>query len=243
MRTLKPAIAAIVLFSLAGCNSMQASHDADDQFATASNRPPTAATLYASAQLLEARGRDDEALFVYQRLNRDYPNFAPAYCATAEYHMRHNHVGEAAAALKTGLGISPDDPVLINNLGMCAMMQSDYEQALAHFTRAAGIAASNARYRANMGAALGMMGRYDEALSIYEQVLSEEDSHYNVGVLAQSRGDKTRSEAEFALADEKANAKGSKKDAGGASMDSSAKQESQPAAPKETTPMYVMPPK
>jgi Flp pilus assembly protein TadD len=187
--------------ALGGCVAGgPASRDADDQFAHGSDRPPSAATLYASAQLLTARGRDDEAFWVYQRINRDYPKYGPAYCGVAEYHMRRNHLSEASAALKAGLAKSPDDPVLLNNLGMVQMMQTDYENALANFTKAASLTPGNARYRSNMGAALGMMGRYDESVAVYQQVVQENDAHYNVGVLADARGDKARAEQEFEIA-------------------------------------------
>jgi Flp pilus assembly protein TadD len=199
--TFKAAVLLMLTVGVAGCTTTPASKDADAEFASCSDLPPTAETLYASSKLLAARGREDEAFWVLKRITRDFPNYAPAYCDIAEYHMRHNRLSEATAAIKSGLAIAPDEPVLLNNLGMCSMMKGDSEQALAHFTRAASLAPGDAHYRANMGAALGMMGRYDESYAIYEQVLDEENAHYNVGVLAQARGDKARADEEFAAAD------------------------------------------
>jgi Flp pilus assembly protein TadD len=220
---------------MAACHSTGiGAHEADERFETSSDRAPTSETLYTSAQLLSARGRDQEAYWVYQRIVHDYPNYAPGYNGLAEHQMRTNHTSEAAATLRSGLAVAPNDSVLLNNLGMCNMMQADYEQALANFTKAAGNTPGNARYRSNMGAALGMMGRYDESLAVYQQVVGELDAHYNVGVLAESRGDNARAEMEFARANE-----------GKAQPTAEEKKPAdkhQPAPPpKDSTPMYVMP--
>jgi Flp pilus assembly protein TadD len=184
---------------LGGCTTGSA-RDADDQFQSGSDRAPTAWTLYNAARLLADQGRDDEAVWVFQRINRDYPSFAPAYCALAECHMRNNRNSEAVVVLQQGLIKLPNDPVIINNLGMCAMVKGEYDQALSHFTKAAALSPGNVRYRANMAAALGRMERYDEALAIYSQVLEPWDAHYNVGVLAEACNDRARADEEFATA-------------------------------------------
>ena len=58
----------------------------------------------------------------------------------------------------------------------------------------------DARHRANMAAALGMLGRYDESLAEYEKVVAPAAAHYNVAVLAKAREDQPKAEVEFALA-------------------------------------------
>ncbi|HYE62907.1 MAG TPA: tetratricopeptide repeat protein [Phycisphaerales bacterium] len=183
---------------LVGCTGGASARDADAQFQSGADRAPTPQTLYNAARLMVHQGRDEEAIWTLKRINRDYPDFSPAYCELAECHMRANRNGEAVAILNTGLKTVGDDPVLINNLGICAMMKSDYEGALKHFTKAATLAPGNVRYRANMAAALGRMGRYEESLALYQQVMPPVDANYNVGVLAESRGDKAKADSYFA---------------------------------------------
>ena len=154
------------------------------------DRPPTANTLYAMARILSAQGSDDKCAFVLTRIIADYPRFMPAYCELAELHLRHHRNDDALATLSAGLHVSADDPILLNNLGMCKLLQSDYDEALSMFTRAAGIVPQDARYRANMAASLGMMGRYQESLSLYRQVVLPEDADYNVGALRGARTDR-----------------------------------------------------
>ena len=48
--------------------------------------------------------------------------------------------------------------------------------------------------------ALGMLGRYEEALAVYEQVVLPARAHYNVAVLAEARNDTDRAEVEYAIA-------------------------------------------
>ena len=57
-------------------------------------------------------------------------------------------------------------------------------------------------YRGNVAMAVGMQGRYDEALTLYKQVLTPADAHYNLGVLCEARGDVTRAFDEYARAKE-----------------------------------------
>jgi Flp pilus assembly protein TadD len=72
------------------------------------------------------------------------------------------------------------------------MLRNDYIKALNLFTQAAGLAPGNARYRSNMAVALGMMGRDQEALALYEQVLPKTDAQYNLAVLCRARQGLTR---------------------------------------------------
>jgi len=173
---------------------------ADEAFEAGSDRPPTPKTLYTMSRILAAQGRDNECRFVLERVIREEPGFIPAYCELSELHMRRNHLTEAVAVLNAGLAKSPDDAVLTNNLGMCALMRGENQEGLDHFTRAAALAPDNARFRANMGTALGMMGRYDEAQAVFEQVVTTRDAHFNVGVLCEARDDHARAEVEFTLA-------------------------------------------
>ena len=53
-----------------------------------------------------------------------------------------------------------------------------------------------------MAAALGMMGRYEEALALYRQAIPERDAQHNIGVLHRARanylaGNQPRQDATF----------------------------------------------
>jgi Flp pilus assembly protein TadD len=173
---------------------------ADEEFQKGADRPPTAKTLYAMALLQAAQGDGAQCEATLLHILRTHPDFLPAYDELARLQARHRRIEQAIRTLRAGLAVSPESPVLINNLGMCLMLRSDCEAALDCFQRAAGQTPQDARYRANMAMALGMLGRYEEALSLYEQVVSPGRAHYNLAVLCEARNDDARAVLEFAQA-------------------------------------------
>lgn len=202
----RPLILMVMALALSGCatnttrSGIANSAHFDADFESQADRPPTAKTLYTFARLLAAQGKDAECQFVLRRVIEEHPRYLPAYCELAELHLRHRGVEDAIATLSAGLGVSPQDPILLNNLGMCWMLKGDYDKALSMFTPAAAIAPQDARYRANMAASLGMMGRYDEALSLYQQVVPTTEAYYNLSVLCEARNDLDRDCKELLVA-------------------------------------------
>jgi len=160
---------------------------AESEFQRGRGRRPTAKTLYAMADILAKQGKDSECELVLRSLIRDYPQFAPAYNSIAGLFVRTGRLNDAIRAIDDGLRIYPDDPVLLNNSGMCWLMRRDYEKALEMFTRAAGRMPETARYRANMAVALGLMGRDEESLALFKQLLSEDQANHNLTVLCEAR--------------------------------------------------------
>jgi Flp pilus assembly protein TadD len=186
----------------AGCASQQPPAPpeqtrAEADFEAGAKRPPTAKTMFAMAQILATQGKDSDAQFVLKKIIAEHPEFLPAYCELAELQMRSRRVEDAVRILNSGLRLAPRDPVLINDLGMCQLMSGDCATALQTFTRACGLAPDEARYRANMAAALGLLGRYDEALSLYQDVMAPADAHYNLAVLCDARHDTLRADSEY----------------------------------------------
>jgi serine/threonine-protein kinase len=156
------------------------------EFQRQADRPPTAKTLYAMAGILATQGKNAQCEFVLNRIIQDYPRFLPAYNSLAEVQMRQGRVNAAIETISGGLRIRPRDPVLLNNLGMCRIVHKDYEKALEAFTEAAGVVPENARYRTNMALALGLMGRYEESLSLFKQVLPEDQANHNLNILREA---------------------------------------------------------
>ena len=172
-------------------------NSAERQFERGAKRAPTAKTLYSMARILQIQGKDSDAEFVLRRIVKEHPKFVPAYCGLAETLMRQRRIDEAMGVLSAGIEIAPRDAILLNNLGMCKLLKTDYEAALACFTKAAAIDPNDTRFRSNMAVSLGMMGRYKEAFSLYQQVLPLPDAHYNIGVIAQARRDHARAAREY----------------------------------------------
>jgi Flp pilus assembly protein TadD len=199
---------------LAGCETGQPqTHDhfqagtaADDQFEAGADLPPTPRTLHAMATMLAAHGRDEPAVYVLTRLLNEHPQFLPAYCDLAEVHARHGRVEQAISALQSGRRVAPDDAVIASNLGLCWMLQSDYAKALEQFDQAVALAPDNALFHANRATALGLLGRDEECLRAYAQVLPPDQARHNLRVLREARQKLTGEPAQATLAGEPAKA-------------------------------------
>ncbi len=165
---------------------------ADDQFQRSADRPASPRTLYALAQILQTQGKDSQAEPVLCKIINDEPRFMPAYCDLAEIQMRQRRIDEAANTLSAGLKQSADEPILINDRGMCHLLLHDYEAALGDFVRATALVPDDARYRTNMAVALAMLGRYDEAFATYSLVMPPADAYYNLALISDARGDAMR---------------------------------------------------
>lgn len=197
----------VVTMVLGGCETQRVSYDQpsaaqDEAFGAAVGRPPTARTLYAMAKLLRSKGREDEAVYVLSDVIAKHPDFQPAYVTLAELHVRHRRPDAAMQVLELGVSRTPNDPVLLNNLGMCLLLKNRAAEALEMFDRAHKIDPVNARYVTNQATALGVMGRYEEALRTYQQVIPHGEALYNVGVHLQANGEAARAQEIFREAQE-----------------------------------------
>ncbi len=212
---MKRVLTACVLAAAMGISACQSTPDiasqldesrsvSEAEFSSASKRSPTARTLYAMSRIYSARGMDEQSRVLLEQILREYRSFVPAYSDMAELQVRQGQIAEAITTLHNGLEIAPKDPVLMNNLGMCHLVRGDYAQALHYFELASEQSPKSRRYQANRAAALGLLGRYDEALAVYQGFLPHADAHHNLGVLCRARQDHERANLEFGLAQSRA---------------------------------------
>jgi Flp pilus assembly protein TadD len=203
------ALLAVVSFAVlfTGCASEEkydispeAVDESEAEYGEGAHKPPSAKTLYSLSRVLAAQGRYKESGFVLARVIAEHPHYLPAYSELAELYIRDSRVDDAVRVLEGGLALVPDDPVLLNNLGMCHMLKQDYEKAAESFEGASKAMPQLPLYRANLAAAKGMAGEYDESFSLYQEVVSTGNAHYNLGVLCEAREDFDRAEEEFKLA-------------------------------------------
>jgi len=176
---------------LAGClSSKPAGFDggkrfgqSSESFETQRDLPPSTRTLYTMADALAAQGKDRDAEFTLKRCIHQEPRFTPAYNKLAELLMRQGRVHEATAVLSQALRMSNADPILLNNLGMCWLVQQQYERAMECFIKAAGRVPESAKFRANLATALALLGRHEESGALLQQVLPDEQAKHNAEIL------------------------------------------------------------
>jgi Flp pilus assembly protein TadD len=188
------AVGVISILCLTGCSQTMNSGPGisstlkhpEQEFQNQTHRPPTSKTLFTMAEIFAAQGRDSECEFVLKRIIQEYPMYIPAYNSLAELQMQKGQINTAIETIYHAFDVNSDDPVLLNNLGVCWIVHGDYEKALDSFTKAAGAMPENVRYRTNMAMALGLMDRYDESLSLFRLVMPEEQATHNLNILKQA---------------------------------------------------------
>jgi len=207
-RTVNILALSLVALSVSACgltgpkDGAKASDQARDAgFDVAGDRPATPKTLTTMSRLLINQRRYDEAEKLLKQAVAQTPAYLPAFTALAELQISTGRPDDALATLRTAIAAAPNDALLHNDAGMCYLTKKDYDNALVSFTRAVELDARPPRYRANRAMALGMLGKYEEALAAYATVLSPADAHYNLAILCRLRGDLDRATAESAQAD------------------------------------------
>src|SRR4030095_11700726 len=150
-------------------------------------RQPEPDTLFSMARIYVAQGRDDQAEAALREVVNQAPDFVRAYEELAHLYIRRDLVDGAVAALEVGLQHQADDPVLLNDLGVCKLLQKDPAAAAQSFIRAAALEPDNARPRANLALALALQGRDDEALALWQQVIRPSEARQNLELVKKAR--------------------------------------------------------
>ena len=174
----------------------------DISFDELGERVPSVATLQSLARVLAAQGNDPQCAIVLRRLIADYPRYTPAYNELAELYLRQNKPEWALQTLRSGLEVAPEDPVLLNNLGMYHVLQEDYDEAIASFAKALETYPEDVRLLGNKAMALGLAGRKDEALALYSEIVTLAAAHRNLAVICEALGEEEEAAHYHALADE-----------------------------------------
>jgi tetratricopeptide (TPR) repeat protein len=151
--------------------------------------------------------RRDEPFKIVHHLERAIeadPEYPDAYVELGRYYGSMAEPALAKATFERWTSRHPEDADMLINAGLTAFDAADYAQALEFFEKAAEAASveeqrSGARtFRANT---LDMLGRYDDAVEAYEEVIAETpewwEAHANLGICHARNGQPARAEAAF----------------------------------------------
>jgi Tfp pilus assembly protein PilF len=149
--------------------------------------------------------RRDEPFKIVHHLERAMeadPEYPDAYVELGRYYGSMGDPALAKATFERWTARHPEDAEMLINAGLTAFDATDYAQAYAFFEMAVEAASeeeqkSGARtFRANT---LDMLGRYDEAVAAYEEVIAETpewwEAHANLGICHARNGQPARAEA------------------------------------------------
>lgn len=162
--------------------------------------------------------RNDEPFRVVHHLERATvldPEYPDAFVELGRYYGLMGEPGLAKATFERWTRAHPDDAEMLLDAGLALFDAADYGSALEFFDRAIEVAdesgssadgdgdpgeqRNGARtFRAN---ALDMLGRYEEAVAVYEEVIREApdwwEAHANLGICHARNGRNEEAEAAF----------------------------------------------
>lgn len=137
----------------------------------------------AYGKVLAMNGRFDEALNVLQGVQQpDTPDWKLMSAQAAIYDQTGNHK-KARSLYKQALKIVPDDPSLLNNLGLSYLLTNELPDAEYTLRQAATSPAADSRVRQNLALVLGIQGKYDEAIQVAQAELDPRQAEANIAYL------------------------------------------------------------
>ncbi|TYC49176.1 tetratricopeptide repeat protein [Rhodobacterales bacterium] len=137
----------------------------------------------AYGKILAMNGRFDEALNVLKRAQRpDTPDWRLMSAEAAIYDQTGQHK-QARALYTQALKIAPDEPSLLNNLGLSYLLTNELPDAEYTLRRAATLPGADSRVRQNLALVLGIQGKYDEAIQVAEAELDPNQAKANIAYL------------------------------------------------------------
>jgi Tfp pilus assembly protein PilF len=155
---------------------------------------------------LVALSRDEPFKIVHhlERAIESDPGYPEAYVELGRYYGYMGEPALAKATFERWTRRQPEDADMLINAGLTLFDASDFAEAYAFFEKAVEAATEEEQrsgaltFRAN---ALDMLGRYDEAVASYEEVIAETpewwEAHANLGICHARNGRMGRAEAAF----------------------------------------------
>ncbi|MBU3684442.1 MAG: hypothetical protein FGM39_10605 [Phycisphaerales bacterium] len=169
----------------AGCQSTQESDK--DWFEGGPMKAASAETLQLTVRVLAAKGQTAQAGFLLNRMLVDHPDYLGTYTEGAEVLLIEGRVSDAIGWLTRGLERMPNQPLLLNDRGVCHLLAADLKSASRDFDAAHAADPRDADFVSNVALARALQGRDDEALRMWNLVVSPQDAASNLRIAIAAR--------------------------------------------------------
>jgi Flp pilus assembly protein TadD len=137
----------------------------------------------AYGKVLAMNGRFNEALNVIHGAQRpDTPDWKLMSAEAAIYDQTGNNE-KARSLYKQALMIAPNDPSLLNNLGLSYLLSNDLPDAEYTLRKAAALPGADSRVRQNLALVLGIQGKFDEAIQVAQAEIDPQQAKANIAYL------------------------------------------------------------
>ena len=180
------AIAALVLLAT-GCQSGQEKEKEKDWFEGGPMQLASPDTMQLTARVLAAKGKTEQAGFLIERMYQRYPDNLGTYSEGAEVLLIEGRITDAIQWIDRGLVRFPENPVLLNNRGLCHLLDADLAAADKDFRAAYAKDPSDADYVSNLALTRALSGDEKEARQLWERVVPQADVDTNMKLAIAAR--------------------------------------------------------
>jgi YHS domain-containing protein/thioredoxin-like negative regulator of GroEL len=155
---------------------------------------------YYQARQLEQAGQLPEARQQYLALYTQQPKSSIYVHRLAVVCTKQGDFKAAESYFQKGLKLAPRDANLWVDAGYASYLQKDYSTAEDRLRTALGLSPTHARATNNLALVMGMTGRTDEALALFQSVNPAAQAHVKLAFVLQERGelDAARRQCELA---------------------------------------------
>lgn len=141
----------------------------------------TVASAYGKA--LAEKGDFEEALKVVRSANNPRTPDWRLTSAEGAIQDQLGNTGEARRLYDDALKLAPEEPTVLNNLGLSYVFTNELTKAEDALRRAAASPRADSRVRQNLALVVGLQGRFDEADRIASAELPPEEASANIAYL------------------------------------------------------------
>ena len=180
------AIATLVLLAT-GCQSGQDKEKEKDWFEGGPMQLASPDTMQLTARVLAAKGKTEQAGFLIERMYQRYPDNLGTYSEGAEVLLIEGRITDAIQWIDRGLVRFPENPVLLNNRGLCHLLDADLAAADKDFRAAYAKDPSDADYVSNLALTRALSGDEKEARQLWERVVPQADVDANMKLAIAAR--------------------------------------------------------
>jgi Flp pilus assembly protein TadD/YHS domain-containing protein len=159
--------------------------------ASPSQAAPTHADVLSSARQLEQMGRLPEANRSYLAVLQRYPQHVGCLHRLAVVNTRMNDLETARGYFDRALRLSQENVPLLTDAGYSRYLAGDYQQAENLLRRATQLAPQDVRATNNLAVVVGVSGRFNEALGLFQRANKPAAAWTNLAYVYQLRKEPT----------------------------------------------------
>ena len=152
------------------------------------------------ARLSERHGQHEYATQVYKAILRKHPENVAAYHRLAVIAARESEFAEAETHFQKALELGDRSAHLLADVGYYFYLRDQLDEAEKLLRESLEADHNQKGARTNLALVLGEQGRFDDAYAEFNKVLSDGESHANMGYIYSLNGDLDQAEREFHIA-------------------------------------------